>query len=204
VLVNALARARAGNGFSIVELMTTIAVLAVLLAVAVPSLRTAMRRSYVSSTTNSMVGDLTYARAEAAGRHKYVSICRSSDGASCDTGGSKSYASGWLVYAYDGGSTGPNQAYSTTATPAHELLRVSTGDDRTSVAATDEKVLTFNQSGLPVANSGRTAEEFVICVLDRAGDAGESTTEVPGRRVLLNASGGVTTAELPAGTACTI
>lgn len=197
-------RSRLAGGFSIVELMVTVAVLAILLAVAVPSLRTAMRRSYVSDTTNSLVGDLAYARAEAAGRHKYVSICRSSDGAACDGGTSKSYATGWLIYAYDGGSTGPNQEYSTTASPAHELLRVSRGDNRTTVAATDEKVLTFNQSGLPVKNGARSAEDFLVCVLNKAGDAGESTTDIPGRKVSLNASGGVATAQLPAATACTL
>lgn len=197
-------RAHATAGLSMVELMITIAVLAILLAVAVPSLRTAMRRGYVSNTTNALAGDLTYARAEAAGRHKYVSICRSSDAATCAGGTSKSYATGWLIYAYDGGSTGPNQAYSTTATPAHALLRASKGDSRTTLAATDEKVLTFNQSGLPVANSGRTAESFRVCVLNKAGDGGESTVEIPGRTVSLNASGGVSIAELAPATACTL
>jgi len=191
-------------GLSLVELMITILVLAILLAVAVPSLRTAMRRGYVSNTTNDLAGDLAYARAEAAGRHKYVSICRSTDAETCDTGTSSSYATGWLIYAYDGGSTGPNQTYSTTADPAHALLRASKGDDRTSISATDEKVLTFNQSGLPVTNNGRTAENFVICVLNKSGDGAESTAEVPGRQVSLNPSGGVSIAELAPAAACTL
>ena len=59
---------RHGAGFSILELMVTITVLSVLLAIAVPSFRGVMRRNSVSSAAGDLMGDLEYARGEAATR----------------------------------------------------------------------------------------------------------------------------------------
>ena len=94
---------RQGNkGFSLVELMVALAVAAILLVAAGPSFRDAIRRNKVSSASNALLADIAYARSEAINRGNVVSICPSSDQATC-TGNGKAYENGWLVYTYQAG-----------------------------------------------------------------------------------------------------
>lgn len=84
------------NGFTIIELMLTIAVIAVVLAVGVPSFSTAIQNNRLISQSNSLIGALNYARSEAVklGQNN-VTICGSSTGAACNTG---NWESGYLIF----------------------------------------------------------------------------------------------------------
>ena len=81
-------------GFTLVELMVTIAVAAVLLVVAVPSFQSMLVNNRISAQTNDLVADLAIARSEAAKRGGRVTVCASDDGATC--GGS--WANGRIVF----------------------------------------------------------------------------------------------------------
>lgn len=70
-------------GFSLVELMVTAAVLAILAAVAMPSLIGVVNSNRLASGTNELVAALQQARMEAIRRNGSVSVCRSTDGATC-------------------------------------------------------------------------------------------------------------------------
>ncbi|WP_146910609.1 GspH/FimT family pseudopilin [Arenimonas daejeonensis] len=70
-------------GFTLVELMITIAVLAVVLAVAVPSFQGVINRNRLVSAANEAVGVLQIARMEAIRRNARVEICPSTNGAAC-------------------------------------------------------------------------------------------------------------------------
>lgn len=87
---------RQQRGFTLVELLVTVAVLAVLLGIAVPSFQTMMANSQLSSRTNDMVGALSLARSEAIRRGARITLCKSSDGASCSTSGD--WAQGWIAF----------------------------------------------------------------------------------------------------------
>ncbi len=89
--------------------MVTLTVLAVLMAIAVPSFRGTMRRARMSNAVNTMVGDVQFSRSEAATRRQFVSICRSVDGKTCALDGAD-YDVGYLMYAYDASVDGPNQS----------------------------------------------------------------------------------------------
>ncbi|MBB3229132.1 type IV fimbrial biogenesis protein FimT [Luteibacter sp. Sphag1AF] len=190
------------KGFSIVELMVAVAVMGILLAIAVPSFRSTMRRSNVSNVANTLMGDIQYARGEAATRHKFVSICRSTDGATCAQT-SADYDLGWLVYAYNAGTVGANQAYSASDS-SFQLLRIGTVQKRVSITATDGKVMTFGQSGQMAANGTRTTNAFVLCSRKNGVDTGigENVNEVPGSVITVTASGSVSSNTLVAGAAC--
>jgi type IV fimbrial biogenesis protein FimT len=84
------------SGFTLVELMVTVTVAAILLAVGIPSFRSAIVSNRLTSTTNDLVGTLAQARSEAIRRGSRVTVCMSSDGASCATSGS--WEQGWISF----------------------------------------------------------------------------------------------------------
>lgn len=85
---------RAQRGFTLLELVTTVTVAGVLLTVAVPSFFNTSRNSHAAADTNELVSALSIARSEAIRRSGRVSVCHSSDGASCGGG----WADGWIVF----------------------------------------------------------------------------------------------------------
>ncbi len=95
---------RAGNaGFSLIELMVTIAILAILLAIAFPSFEGSMRSNRLATTTNELLASVSLARSEAIKNTHGAGICASADGLTC----SNDWNLGWLVWA-DGGNVAAN------------------------------------------------------------------------------------------------
>lgn len=68
------------KGYSLVELMVTLAILGIALAIAVPSVRDYFANARRLTVTNNLVGDLAYARMEAIRRGQLVTVCGGSDG----------------------------------------------------------------------------------------------------------------------------
>lgn len=86
-------------GFSLLELMITLAIGSVLLGLALPSFRTLMGDSQISSTVNDLVFALQTARSEAIKRAGFVALCTSATPLAADTAcDGKGYADGWIVY----------------------------------------------------------------------------------------------------------
>jgi len=95
-------------GFTIPELVITLGVAAIVLSTAVPSLNTTIRNSRLSTHLNSVVGDIHFARSEAAKRDVRVILCRSANPnattPSC-SGTAKVWSSGYIIFADDGNYT---------------------------------------------------------------------------------------------------
>ncbi len=79
-----------------IELMVTLTVTAIVLGIAIPNFNQAMRNNSSSALGSELAGALNYARAEAIKRAKRVSICASSDGATCLA--ADNWKEGWLVF----------------------------------------------------------------------------------------------------------
>ncbi len=83
-------------GFTLIELMVGVAIMAVLLMVGVPSFQSAVASNRLTSSTNDVVSALAMARTEAIRRGTRVTVCKSANAAQCTTAGN--WAQGWIVF----------------------------------------------------------------------------------------------------------
>jgi len=74
----------------------TVAVLAILVALATPSFQQFTRNNRVTAVNNDLITALNMTRSEAARRSVPVTVCASVDGATCAT--AADWASGWIVF----------------------------------------------------------------------------------------------------------
>lgn len=71
------------TGFSLVELMIVLAIIAIGAAIAVPSYQNNVDSTRKTSAANNLLGALQFARSEAVIRRKDIKICASAGGTSC-------------------------------------------------------------------------------------------------------------------------
>ncbi|MBU1189478.1 MAG: GspH/FimT family pseudopilin [Gammaproteobacteria bacterium] len=103
-------------GYTIVEIMIAIAILAILTALAMPSLQQFMARNELVGTSNALITGINLARTEAVTRSTAVAICPSTDGATCSGG---DWESGFLVFVDDNNNSSFNGG--------EELIRAESG-----------------------------------------------------------------------------
>ena len=84
------------RGHTLVELMVVLLLLAILVAVAIPSFKGMIRSIRLASASNDMVAGLLAARSEAAKRRVRVALCKSHDALQCATEGG--WEQGWIVF----------------------------------------------------------------------------------------------------------
>ncbi len=84
------------SGFTLIELMVTLSVLVVLMALAVPSFQSMMASSNVTTTTNDLMATLAQARSNAVRRGARVTVCKSANGTQCTTSGD--WEQGWIMF----------------------------------------------------------------------------------------------------------
>lgn len=72
------------GGFTLIELMVALAVMAVILTLAVPSFTSMIARNRLAAASNELVAGLQVARTESVRRNARVLLCPSTDDASCN------------------------------------------------------------------------------------------------------------------------
>src|ERR1700760_1109011 len=76
-------RGMRASGFTLLEVLMTIAVAAILMGIAIPSFRYITNANRIASELNGLLGDLQFARSEAIKEGRTVTVCQSGDGATC-------------------------------------------------------------------------------------------------------------------------
>lgn len=93
-------RRQPGNrprGFTIVELMVTVVLAAILFAVAIPSFRGMIVSNRLVTQTNDLIGAINYARSEAITQNTSVTFCRAASEAATTCAASTGNWTFWIV-----------------------------------------------------------------------------------------------------------
>jgi len=164
-------RIRAARGFTLVELMVTLLVLAILLGLAVPSFRDAALSSRLTGYANDLVASVQIARSEAIKRNATVTLCASTNGSTCATAGG--WEVGWIILA-------PRQETVPAANPSDPAVVTTVMDvvDR-HAPLTDEFIIAeatgITEMTFPPTVVGVTAATFTVC---RESPVGKQEREV--------------------------
>jgi type IV fimbrial biogenesis protein FimT len=188
---------RRARGFTLLELMIALAVLAILTVVAYPSMRDLIRRERATTQSNSMMADLQFARGEAVATQGYVSVCpvATAGTQSCATK-SGSYDQGWLVFA----TTSPNTQFDGTNA---NLLKAEDALNMVSMRSDVSGVLSFNQRGELLVAGAPASVTIATCAKSSRDDSiGTSTQTVPGFQLTVSDSGRVASSQLAAASSC--
>jgi type IV fimbrial biogenesis protein FimT len=131
------------SGFTLVEILVAVTVVAILLTIGIPSFRFVTNSNRIASEINGLLGDMQFARSEAVKEGQPVTVCVSTDQATCATGATaNAWQSGWIVFS-------DLNANATVDVATDVVLRVQTpfsGTD-TFVASNNVKAVTFNREG---------------------------------------------------------
>lgn len=164
------------TGFTLIELIVTMAIAAILLTVGVPSFSTVIKNNRLVSQTNSLVTDLNIARSEAVKRATSVVLCNSSNpnaAAPTCSGSGNNWSSGWLVFV----DANTNSTFDGTDT----LIKVGQAIDGSAAVRATAGLNTFTYAA-DGTNASAAVADFAICD-DRGEDFGRqvriSTTGRP-------------------------
>lgn len=86
------------QGFTLVEMMITVAVLAILVSLGAPFMGEFVKNSRLVTQTNDLIASFHLARTEAIKRGARVTLCKSSNGATCDATADGRWGIGWITF----------------------------------------------------------------------------------------------------------
>lgn len=140
------------KGFTLLELLTTLAVSALMLSMAVPSVQAFSNNSRQTSATNEFVSSMHLARSTAITSNARVTMCASSTGTSCAT---VPWNEGWIVF----NDTDSDQ----TVDAGERILGASAGNAELDITSGEfADFLTYRPSGR-VANAAANSGEITFC-----------------------------------------
>ena len=142
------------RGFTLIEMMAAILIVAVLAAIAIPGFRSVSQGVQQRDALVDFSKMLSRMRTEAASRYLGISLCASADQATCS--GSNTWETGWIMFVDGLPGSAPDQALDNgeEAFKVHEAL--PTGMTLHTVGGAS--VVTVGADGVPLSQA-----TFVLC-----------------------------------------
>ena len=166
------------RGFTLIELLIVLAITAILVMLATPSFKRMTQSSAVSSSVNSFLADLRYARSEAVRRGGNVVMCRSDNPEAavpaCSGGsgpGNKGWVSGWIIFhdlsspvngTYDAGTDLLLRVQAATTTP--DEITDTPASNKFVFTATGRLSATSVASSMHFGSTAYGTERKLLCV----------------------------------------
>lgn len=143
---------RKQSAFTLVELMVTIAILAIIATLAAPNLSQMLRNTKVNTSSGDILSFLQQSRTEALRLGKTVTVCGSSDGSSCLSANKRNWSTGLIA------------THSGSTTPIQKLTF-----DSSQLSITAPETISFNSVGSTTAEHEITvtisgANTYYVCV----------------------------------------
>jgi type IV fimbrial biogenesis protein FimT len=92
-------RKSARTGFTLIEMMIVLVVLAITVALGAPMMQTQLHQNRLRAESSRLLGAINLARSEAVMRNMPVSLCPSTMAATGEPKCSGTYSGGWIVFA---------------------------------------------------------------------------------------------------------
>ncbi|MBB2757090.1 UNVERIFIED_ORG: type IV fimbrial biogenesis protein FimT [Xanthomonas campestris] len=133
------------RGFTMLELLVTVAVIAILAAIAFPNFKSVIQSNQIATASNEVLAAFSLGRSEAVRTNSSAGICPSSTGTSC----SGNWDSGWIVWRDDNanGSLDGNEA----------VLRYGQGKGAVTYKGNPPIKFTFDRRGRVVGSGSNGA-----------------------------------------------
>ncbi len=157
------------HGFTLIELMVTLAIAAILLMVGVPSMRDLILNNRLTAATNTFRSSLNIVRSEAIKQGRDATLCVSSDSATCT--GETDWSLGWIAWVDRDNSGAPS---------ADEIVRIVEPLPSTVTVVPSVAVSNFRIDATGAVNNPNV--RLALCD-DRTGEIG--------RELRIMATGGV-------------
>lgn len=167
-----------GRGLTLIELMVTLAVLAILAVLVVPGYQTIVSTNRQAAGINALSAQLSAARSEALKRGHRVTVCSSTDGATCN--GGTAWQGGWIAFT----DLNANGVIDGTDVLINAADPLAAGQTLTATFNTNGAILQFSANG--TLRGGNDSGTFVLC-----GEAADANRLLRARSLIVNAMGRV-------------
>ncbi|MDD5033548.1 MAG: GspH/FimT family pseudopilin [Methylococcaceae bacterium] len=168
------------SGFTLIELMVTLSVAAIVLTLAVPSFESSIQKNRLATQSNQLITALNLARSEAIKRGVQVTVCKSANGSACTTSGG--WEQGWVVFV-DNTQVAGNVAGTIDGTDQNlRAFGPLSGKGSLSGGGNFGKWIAYLPSGISRGDTGLANGTFSLC---------SGGTSNKGKSILINNTGRV-------------
>ena len=160
------------RGFTLVELLVTLLVASILLGIGAPAFGNLVEQTRLTTTTNQFLTTLHMTRSEAIRRGALVTLCTSTDGATC-TG--TSWDAGWILFANPSRANQPSGPDS--------ILRIGSAWTNPSIAVTGNQPVSQRVSYNALGQTERLSGALLM------GTITICATGAEGRAIVISSAG---------------
>lgn len=183
---------RITRGFTLVEMIVAIGILALVLGLGVPSFIEFSRNNRLTGAANDLLADIHLARTEAIKRHVAMTVCASADplatSPSCAAANATTFT-GWIVFVDDANPAASAAADGNAVIDAGEqILRRHALLHSGISAKSDAGFLTYGDNGFPRTVAGNSGVSRVV-ICDSRGNAATVAGQSAARGVSVSATG---------------